>query len=72
MGSFSQDHYKILFLLVGIVAIYILPTLVAVIFENPQKRKIVIINLLLGWTLIGWVVSLIMAFKKSVNSEEIV
>lgn len=67
--GFSQDHFKILFYLFGVIAIYILPTLVAMVAGNSKKGKVILVNLLLGWTVIGWVVSLIMALKKDIPSS---
>ena len=45
-------------------AIYFLPTIVA--FQNKRTNitAIFILNLLLGWSFIGWVVALIWAVKK--------
>jgi hypothetical protein len=40
---------------------YWIPTIVAVIRKMPNTGSIVVINLFLGWTCIGWIVSLAMA-----------
>lgn len=45
-------------LLLVLVAIYFLPTIVAMSRRHHQVGAIVVINLFLGWTLIGWVVAL--------------
>ena len=42
-------------------AIYSLPTIVAGLRSHPNGGSIIVLNLLLGWTLVGWVVSLAMA-----------
>ncbi|MBY0488495.1 MAG: superinfection immunity protein [Gemmatimonadaceae bacterium] len=44
------------------VALYILPSLLAWKNESPRRTKILLINLLLGWTVIGWIVAMIMTF----------
>lgn len=49
-----------LFLLIG--AAYFAPTIVAVVRHHHQIGAIVVINFLLGWTFIGWVVALAMSF----------
>ena len=49
----------ILFLLIA--AAYFAPTIVAVVRHHHQTGSIVVINLLLGWTFVGWVVALAMA-----------
>lgn len=44
--------------LVILLLLYILPTIVASVRKHPQGNPIAIINLFLGWTLLGWVVAL--------------
>ncbi|RKQ28683.1 superinfection immunity protein [Oceanobacillus halophilus] len=55
----------ILFIVVIIAAaFYFLPTIVAKINNQPNFASILVLNLFLGWSLIGWVVSLVWAVKK--------
>jgi hypothetical protein len=42
---------------------YFLPTLVAGIRGVPNKGSVVVLNIFLGWTLLGWVLSLAMACR---------
>ena len=42
---------------------YWIPTIVALIRDVPNKASVVIINLFVGWTLVGWVVALAMAAR---------
>ena len=42
-----------------LLAIYFLPTLVAVNVKRKNSAAIFALNLLLGWTGLGWVVSLV-------------
>ena len=42
---------------------YFLPTVVASIRRHTDKGPIFVINLFLGWSLIGWVVALAWASK---------
>jgi len=44
-------------------AIYVLPSVVAACRQVPNVGSIIVINLLLGWTLIGWVVAMAMAAR---------
>ena len=46
------------FVIVVAVVLYFLPSLVASNRKHPQQGPILIVSLLLGWTLIGWVVAL--------------
>lgn len=41
---------------------YVLPTLLAFKRDRHKKWRIAAINLLLGWTLIGWVVAMLMTY----------
>lgn len=50
-------------LLVLIFVGYWLPTIVAGLRNVPNKNSVVIIDLFLGWTVIGWIVALAMAFS---------
>lgn len=44
-----------------IALFYMLPTLIAYGRDIPQRQAIAVANMLLGWTLIGWVVAVIWA-----------
>ena len=44
-----------------LVLLYFLPTTVALNAMNRQTLAIFVLNLFLGWTLIGWVVALVWA-----------
>jgi hypothetical protein len=50
-----------LIVLAVMVLMYFLPTAIAVVRKMPNAAPIAFINLLLGWTVIGWVAALIMA-----------
>jgi hypothetical protein len=57
-----------------IVGLYLLPTFVACAFDRRNKWIIAILNLLLGWTIIGWVVLLvvsILARKSNVRERNV-
>lgn len=54
------------------VAFYFLPTIVAFLKKTPSKASVVIINLFLGWTFIGWVVALAMAFRDPTPTQQVV
>jgi len=47
----------ILLLIVALV-IYFTPMLIAIDRDHPQMGPIAVINIFLGWTLVGWVVAL--------------
>jgi len=43
------------------LVIYILPSLIAYIRSMHNRKKTLVVNLLLGWTVVGWIVSLVWA-----------
>ena len=45
----------------AVIAFYFLPTIIAVNRRHHQRTPIVLVNTLLGWTVIGWFVALIWA-----------
>jgi len=49
--------------LIGIVIAYWAPTVVALVRHVPAAGQVVVVNLFLGWTVIGWVVALVMALR---------
>ncbi len=63
-------------LLLGLLlVVYFVPTLVAMLREHHQTAAIAILNILLGWTLIGWVAALVWsatAIKSSPGVDELV
>ncbi|MDD4923947.1 MAG: superinfection immunity protein [Dehalococcoidales bacterium] len=56
--------------LIGIIlfvislAVYFLPTIVAVVRKKRNALAIFLLNFFLGWTFIGWVVALVWAATK--------
>jgi len=52
------------------LVIYFLPTIVAIIRKNNSTLAIFILNLLLGWSFIAWVIALVWAFSKNTSSLE--
>ena len=46
-------------LLVLIFALYFLPTIIAVNRKKKNQSAIFLLNLFLGWTIIGWVIALV-------------
>ena len=51
---------EVVVLLIILVAgfLYLIPTIVALMRDHPSKGGIIVLNVLLGWSIIGWVISL--------------
>lgn len=54
---------------VVLIGFYFLPTIVAFTRKVTDRGSVVVINLFLGWTLIGWVVALAMACRSSTRAR---
>jgi hypothetical protein len=54
---------EILFALTILSGIYLFPYVVAVLRDLGNRRSILLVNLFLGWTVIGWIVAFIQAVK---------
>lgn len=44
------------------LAVYFLPTIAAKVNNHPRIGAIAVLNLVAGWTFIGWVVAIVWAF----------
>jgi hypothetical protein len=51
-----------------IAAVYFLPSMVALARRHRNGSAVFLLNLLAGWTVIGWVISLIWATIKDPSS----
>ncbi len=51
-------------ILILVLVVYFFPTMVAAHYDKRNLNAVTILNLFLGWTLIGWVISLVWAFTK--------
>ncbi len=52
-----------LFWIIVLLTVYVLPTIVAYLRKVPNKGSVAVVDVLLGWTLIGWVAALAMAAR---------
>ena len=51
-------------LVTWLALLYMLPTIIAVVQQRTNTGAIAALNVLLGWTFIGWVVALVWAMTK--------
>ncbi|HXO00470.1 MAG TPA: superinfection immunity protein [Stellaceae bacterium] len=58
-------------MLLLIVLIYMLPTLIAFGREHPRRTDIAVVNILLGWTLIGWFAVFLWALLTRVEDQPV-
>ncbi len=55
--------------LIFVLIIYFIPSIVAVSNKKKNTTAIVILNLFLGWTFVGWVIALVWATIKDEEHE---
>lgn len=57
-------------MIVALVLLYFLPSMLALAGGKRRKWKIVAVNVLAGWTMIGWVVSMIMNWAYEAPADD--
>ena len=62
----------VLVVVVLIISFYFIPTIVAMARKVTNTGSVFVINLLLGWTLVGWAVALAMAVKTKVEQVTLI
>jgi len=60
-SSFLSDHPNLIWITAAFLIIYFLPSIVAVKAKRKNALPIMALNILLGWTFLGWLGSLIWA-----------
>lgn len=52
-----------------LLIIYNIPTLIAVMRYDDRALKILVINVILGWTIIGWLYALCLSLSPKAENE---
>lgn len=58
----NGDGFLALILVLAVALAYFLPSVVAWQRRHHQRGAIFVLNLLLGWTALGWIVALVWSF----------
>ena len=58
----NQNSVQVVVLLAIAVAVYFIPNWIASARKHPNANAIFVTNLLLGWTVLGWIAALIWSF----------
>lgn len=67
-----SEAMGVIFLVLALIGIYFLPAFVASFRNHHQTNAIVILNLFLGWTLLGWVIALVWSATAIPNEAAVV
>lgn len=54
------------------LAIYFIPAIIGFKKNQPNKVSILLLNLFLGWSLIGWVIALVWATKNDTAPVQVI
>lgn len=60
MAGFGSVAY-----IMASIALYFAPSLIAIAREHKNAMAIMILNVFLGWTFLGWVISLVWSFTNN-------
>jgi hypothetical protein len=64
------DNTIFVILLLLILVLYMLPTLIAYARDIPRRQTITVVNIILGWTLIGWIGCFLWARLAETSADE--
>ncbi len=67
----EQDTVIVIMLIVG-VAVYFIPSIIALLRMKKNLFAIIALNFFLGWSLIGWVVSLVWSLSSDSKPQKII
>jgi len=68
--SMESQVSSLIFIIIITTLIYFIPTGICLIRKHTYKFYIICLNIILGWTLIGWIVSLIWSFIDNKKTEK--
>ncbi len=66
-----NENTIMVILLILIVILYLLPTLLAFARDIPRRKAVTVLNIILGWTLIGWFVAFLWATLEATTPDEV-
>jgi hypothetical protein len=64
------DNTVFVILLLLCLIIYMLPTLIAYARDIPSRQTITVVNIVFGWTLIGWFICFLWAMLAETSIDE--
>jgi ABC-type sugar transport system permease subunit len=68
----NSTGFAVIIVIMGLIATYFLPTIIALILRRKNTLAIFMLDLFLGWSLIGWVIALVWAVAKDKDQTIII
>ena len=60
-GNTGWPEFVIFLLIIFPLAVYLIPTIIALIRRQSNMVAIILIDILAGWTLVGWIIALVLS-----------
>jgi len=54
-------EFVLFILIIFPLAIYLIPTIIAIVRRQSNMVAVILIDILAGWTLVGWVIALVLS-----------
>lgn len=71
LANLDGMRWEFLLLPLGLLAgLYCLPSIVALLRRHPETGNIVVLNILGGWTVVGWLIAFIWASWSSTDPKK--
>lgn len=68
-----EEFYNLSLWIISIILIsYFFPSIIALLKGKSNTTAIIILNIFLGWTFVGWIVALVWAFTVDIKSQTVV
>ena len=55
---------------IWVIGLYFLPSIIAIVKKTKNYGSVIVVNLFLGWTIIGWIVALAMSVRTDRSSRQ--
>lgn len=68
--SVVTENYSVIIFVIIFLAIYLIPSSNAISRDHKDKKAIFALNILLGWTALGWIASLIWSYTGVDNRKK--
>ena len=53
-------------------AMYCVPSIIALLRKHPQKGAIIALNILVGWTFVGWIIAFVWALTNQAQPTQVI
>ena len=69
LGRFGIWEIAIILLILPSLAVYFVPTIIAILRRVRNIVGIIILNIFAGWTFVGWIIALVWSIRDEPQSR---